>query len=356
MASRISSPPERILRPLLRGIMKTGTRTYRAAVCQSLKKPLVIQDLPIAKELKNGQVRVEVKYCGINFADLLMSMGMYQEKPPLPAVFGAEFSGKVVEVGDDVKNIAEGDHVLGVSVAGGGFAEECVINSQFLWKVPKSLDLHNVAALAVSYGTAFVSLTRRANVQEGETVLVTAAAGGVGMAAVDIASNVLKAKVIGAAGGEAKTKLVLEQGAFSVIDYKTESIKEKVKELTNGKGVDVVVESVGGDTMIDCLKSLAWEGKLVVVGFASGDIPKIPANLLLVKNCSAVGVYWGGHFRKKPEVLRDSINQVLTLAEEGKIHPHISKVFPLAQINQAFKFILDRQSTGKVLIDMQLNV
>ena len=274
MASRISRPPERILRPLYRKA-SGHVRSYRAAVCKTLKKPLIGESLPAVKELKNSQVRIGVQYCGINFADILMSMGMYQEKPLLPAVFGGEIAGKVLEVGTDVKTISEGDHVLGLSFMGGGFAEECVLDSRSVWKVPTALDLKDVAAMAVSYGTAWVSLTRRANVQAGESVLVTAAAGGVGMATVDLAANVLGAKVIGAAGGEDKNKLALQQGASNVIDYKTQDIREKVNEFTNGKGIDVVIDSVGGQTAKECIKSLSWEGRFVVVGFASGEIPKV---------------------------------------------------------------------------------
>lgn len=352
MASRIISPPEHILRPLFHGIRGQGGRSYRAAVCKTLKQPLIVEELPAVQQLNSSQVRIDVYYCGINFADILLAMGMYQEKPPLPAVFGGEIAGKVSEVGSDVKEIVAGDHVLGVSLHGGGFAEECILDSRSVWKVPRSLDLKAVAALAVQYGTAWVSLTRRANVRSGESVLVTAAAGGVGMATVDLAANVLNAKVIGAAGGEEKNMLVLKHGASNVIDYKTENIKDKVKELSAGKGIDVVVDSVGGQTAIDCIKSLSWEGRFVVVGFASGDIPKIAANLLLVKNCSAIGVYWGAYMRNKPQVLVDSIKDVLKLLEEDKIHPHISRVFPLSEINEALKFIMDRKSTGKVLIAM----
>lgn len=351
MASRISSPPERILRPLFRAA-KGSVRSYRAAVCKTLKKPLIVDEMPAVQQLKNSQVRIGVHYCGINFADILMAMGMYQEKPPLPAVFGGEISGKVLEVGCDVKTVSEGDHVLGLSFMGGGFADECVLDSRTVWKVSKSLDLKDVAAMGVSYGTAWVSLTRRANVQAGESVLVTAAAGGVGMATVDLAANVLNAKVIGAAGGEEKNKLVLQQGASNVIDYKIQNIREKIKEFTNDKGVDVVVDSVGGQTAIECIKSISWEGRFVVVGFASGEIPKIAANLLLVKNCSAVGVYWGAYIRKNPEVLVGCINDVLKMLEANQIHPHVSRVFSLNEINEAFKFIMDRKSTGKVLISM----
>ncbi|RMX41067.1 hypothetical protein pdam_00003306 [Pocillopora damicornis] len=288
--------PERLLRPVARSISSRNAeiisvkptfgkpRMYRAALCKELGKPLVVEQIPAAEKLKASQVRIAVHSCGINFADILMCLGKYQDKPNLPFIPGAEIAGEVIETGEGVEQLSK------VTV---------------------------------------------------QTVLVTAAAGALGLATVDLAANALGAKVIGAASKD-KLDVVTTMGASATIDYNKDSIKDKVKELTGGKGANVIMEAVGGKVFTECLKCIAWGGVILPVGFASGEIPQIPANILLVKNCSAAGLFWGAHMKYNPALLRDSVNKSLEFLEQGKLRgPHA---------NEAFKFVMQRKSTGKVLI------
>ncbi|CAH1778203.1 unnamed protein product [Owenia fusiformis] len=347
-------PPEALLRPLIRQGMNmvrnnssSASGTYRAATVTELGKPLLIQNLP-RKPLKKDQVRVAVKCCGINFGDILMTQGKYQEKFELPFTPGTETSGVVLEVGDEVKNVKQGDHVMGNMM--GGFAEEVVVDSKMIWGMYPGMEFKTAASLVTSYGTAQMGLVRRANIQEGDVVLVTAAAGAVGLAAVDLAANVYNATVIGACGGPEKCELIKKFGAKYAIDYKKESIRERVKEITKGKGANIIFDAVGGDVFNECLRSIAFEGRIVVVGFASGEIPKIPANILLVKSCSAVGLYWGSYSQRDPKAFIESVTQCMALSASKTVTPHVSKTFPLEQVNEALLYVGNRSSTGKVVV------
>ncbi|XP_015211333.2 quinone oxidoreductase-like protein 2 [Lepisosteus oculatus] len=357
--------PERIMRHYLRvrgawinfGIQSVFNSTsaqhrtsYRAALCTELKKPLVLQDVAAA-ELKPAEVRVAVHFCGVNFADILVCQGLYQEKPPLPFIPGMEFSGCVVETGQNVVEFQKGDRVIGVG--GSGMAEQCVVDQKMLWKIPNELSYEEATALPVSYGTGLLALKHRAATQVGETVLVTAAAGAAGLAAVDIASQALQAKVIAAAGSDEKCAIAVQKGAFASINYTTCNLKEELKKLTNKEGVNVVFDTVGGDIFKDALSSLRWEGRIVVVGFAGGAIPSIPANLLLLKNISAMGVFWGRYREENFPLFSQSISQAIHLFQAGKIKPHIGATFKLPQVNQAFHHVLQRQSVGKVVVSMK---
>ncbi|XP_071960252.1 quinone oxidoreductase-like protein 2 homolog [Antedon mediterranea] len=346
-------PPELLLRAATRraSVIKckpvfSRTKTHQAAVCKELGKPLLITQVPSVQDLTGSQVRIAVRSCGINFADVLLAAGLYQEKPPLPFIPGTEVSGEVVEVGKSVRKFSKGDRVLGLSQAMQGYAQECVLEEMDLWRLPDSMSFEEGAALPVSYGTAWLGLTRKSNTKKGETVLVTAAAGSVGLATMDLATNVFGAKVIGAAGGPDKCSLVMKRGAAHAVDYKAESIREKVKEFTGGRGANVIFDAVGGDAFKECLRCIAWEGRLVIIGFAGGSIPKIPANILLVKNISAIGLYWGDFRNKELETWKASINEVMSYFEKGQIKPHIGRTFPLHQVNEAFKYIQQRKSTG----------
>ncbi|XP_068758853.1 quinone oxidoreductase-like protein 2 homolog [Montipora capricornis] len=353
--------PERLLRPFGRSVSAKSleflapcsdavkTRMYRAAMCKELGKPLVVGEVPATERLEASQVRIAIHSCGINFADVLMCLGKYQEKPPMPFIPGSEIAGEVTETGEQVKRFSKGDRVFGFTKLG-GFAEECIVDQKGLQKIPSSLTFQQAAAFAVSYGTAYVGLVNKANTQPGQSVLVTAAAGALGLATVDLAANVLGAKVIGAASKE-KLDIVREMGAFATIDYNNENLRDRIKELTGGKGANVIMESVGGKVFAECLRSIAWGGVILPVGFMSGEIPQIPANVLLVKNVSAAGLFWGSHSEHNPKLLKESIDKTLELKEEGKLKgPHISGEFDLNQANEAFKFIMQRKSTGKVLI------
>ncbi|XP_035675505.1 quinone oxidoreductase-like protein 2 homolog [Branchiostoma floridae] len=329
-------------------------RGYRAAVCHKIKAPMEVGDLPSVEKIPKGMVKVAVHSTGINFADILMVAGAYQERPELPFVPGFEMAGEVMAVGEGVTAFKEGHRVVGLLQPPGSYAEECLANEKMLFHLPDSVTYTTAAAVPVSYGTALLGLTRRANLQPGETVLVTAAAGALGTAVVDLAAHALGAAVIGGAGSQEKCEFVSSRGAQHTIDYSQDSIKDRVKVITQGRGCDVAFDGVGGKVFEDCLKCLAWEGRMLVAGFAGGDIPKIPANLLLVKNISAAGLYWGKYAMQNIGVLRQTVKDTLTLMEEGKIKgPPQPTTFKLEQVNEAFKFIMDRKSIGKVVLEIR---
>ncbi|XP_058033502.1 quinone oxidoreductase-like protein 2 isoform X2 [Ahaetulla prasina] len=307
-------------------------RTYRAVLCTELKKPLVVRDVPSAL-LQSHEVRIHVRCCGVNFADILACQGLYQHQYPLPFIPGMEFSGDVVETGKAVTNIKEGDCVIGVA-NGKALAEEYIADSKLLWKIPQGVSYEQAAALPASYGTAILALKYRAQTQLGETVLVTAAAGATGLAVVDVAANVLKAKVIAAAGSDSKCHLAIQKGALESVNYNEASLKEEVKKLTANKGVDVVIDTVGGDIFKQALHSLAFKGRIVVVGFAGGTIPSIPANILLLKNISALGLFWGQYRDEEFSVFSSTISSALSYYQEGQIQPHIGGMFKLEEVRK----------------------
>ncbi|XP_059503713.1 quinone oxidoreductase-like protein 2 isoform X3 [Stegostoma tigrinum] len=303
--------------------------SYQAAVCTELKKPLVLQKLP-SLPLKPTEVRVDVHYCGVNFADFLICRGLYQEQPPMPFTPGMEFTGSVLEVGPNVTAICK-----------------------MLWPIGEEIPYEVAAALPVSYGTVILALQHRAKTRPGETVLITAAAGAAGLAAVDFASHVLNTKVIAATGTDEKCELAVQKGAVASINYTTKNLKEEVKKLTANKGVNVVFDAVGGDIFKDAFSSLAWEGRIVVVGFAGGNIPSVPANLLLLKNVAAMGVYWGRYQHQDFPVFSRSIMSAVQYCQEGRIKPRVGAVYKLQQVNEAFLHVTQRKSTGKVIINMK---
>ncbi|XP_072367793.1 tRNA modification GTPase GTPBP3, mitochondrial isoform X1 [Scyliorhinus torazame] len=325
----------------LAGTHSTSTtdsgHSYQAVLCTKLKKPLVIQQLS-SVALKPTEVRVNVHCCGVNFADLLICQGLYQHRPPIPFTPGMEFAGCVLEVGPNVTSIHKGDRVIGVSSTG-AMAEQCVVDHEMLWPIGEELPYEVAATLPVSYGTAILALQQRAKTQPGETVLVTAAAGAAGLAAVDFASHVLKAKVIAAAGTDEKCELAMQKGAVAGINYTTKSVKEEVKKLTANKGVNVVLDTVGGDIFKDAFSSLAWEGRIVVVGFAGGNIPTVPANQLLLKNVTAMGIYWGKYQCHDFPVFSRSIVSAIQCCQEGRTKPHIGAVYKLQQCNFRSSFV-----------------
>ncbi|XP_078498185.1 quinone oxidoreductase-like protein 2 [Lissotriton helveticus] len=329
----------------------TTRRAYRAALCRELKKPLVIGAVS-PRELQPDEVRVAVRCAGVNFADMLACQGMYQEQFDLPFTPGMEFSGCVLEVGPKVKTVEEGDRVVGVSVGAGAMAEECIVKEEMLWSIKESVSYTQAAALPVCYGTAILALKHRARVQPGETVLVTAAAGATGQAVVEMASNIFQTKVIAAAGSDEKCQQALRMGATSTVNYTQCSLKEEVKRLTNGKGVDVVIDAVGGDIFKEALSSLKWEGRIVVVGFAGGNIASVPTNQLLLRNVSALGVFWGRYRKMDPPLFSWSISTVLQHCQEARIQPYVGAVFNLENVNNAFAFVAKRQSMGKVVIEL----
>nr|XP_048277057.1 quinone oxidoreductase-like protein 2 isoform X3 [Myodes glareolus] len=270
---------------------------------------------------------------------------------------GMEFSGTVLETGKDVSTVKKGDPVIGVCTNLGAMAEECVIDQKTLWRIPESVSLQDAAVLPVSYGTAILALEHRAGTQPGETVLVTAAAGATGLAVIDVATNVLRAKVIAAAGSDEKCKLAMQRGAQFSVNYSQGSLKEAVKKLAGSGGVNVAIDMVGGDIFLESLSSLAWEGRIVVLGFTGGKIASLPTNLLLLKNISALGLYWGRYQQQDFALFSKSMSSALQYCQQGLIHPHVGAVFKLEKVrqhvNEAFLHVTQRRSTGKVLLSLK---
>ncbi|XP_004373005.1 quinone oxidoreductase-like protein 2 isoform X1 [Trichechus manatus latirostris] len=327
------------------------SRQYRAAFCAELKQPLAIEKVD-HRPVCPHEVRVNVHFCGVNFADILVCRGQYQEEPHLPFTPGMEFSGIVLETGTDVSTVKEGDRVIGVC-GFNGMAEECITDQKSLWKIPEGVALREAAVLPISYGTAVLALEHRARTQPGETVLVTAAAGATGLAMIDVATNVLQAKVIAAAGNEQKCKLAMQRGAQSSVNYSQGSLKEAVRKLVGSGGVNVVIDTVGGDVFLEALRSLAWEGRIVVVGFAGGTIASVPANVLLLKSISATGMSWGQYKNKNFSLFSSILSSVLRYCQQGRIQPYIGAEFKLEEVNDAFLHVTRRKSTGKVLLSLK---
>ncbi|MFN8372557.1 MAG: NADPH:quinone oxidoreductase family protein [Anaerolineae bacterium] len=321
----------------------------RALLCRQWGEPetLTLEDVP-APQVSAGKVRVRVRACGVNYADTLMIAGKYQVKPPLPFSPGFEIAGEVLEVGEGVRHVQPGDKVIALSDYG-GCAEEAVVPAGMVMARPSMMDDVQAAAFPVAYGTSHVGLARRAHLQVGETLLVFGAAGGVGLTAVEL-GKLMGATVIACASSPEKLQVAAQYGADHLIDYSKENVRERVKELTDGKGADVIYDPVGGALFDEAMRCIAWEGRLLVIGFAGGTIPQLPVNLALVKNCAVVGVYWGAYGARKPEVLINSLVTLMGWYTQGKLKPHISQTYPLDKAADAMRALLERRSTGKVVI------
>lgn len=320
----------------------------RAFVCSSLDglDGVAAGELP-DPELRPGAVRVGIAAAGVNFPDLLIIEGSYQTRAEPPFAPGAEFAGNVLEVADDVTGVAVGDRVYG-SVPYGAYAEQVVADANALFTVPDGMDDVQAATLPVVYGTSYHALCDRAQIQPDETLLVLGAAGGVGLAATQIGAA-LGARVIAAVSSDDKASAVRAAGAHDVIRYDTEDLRERLRELAPG-GVDVVYDPVGGPVTELALRSTAWNGRLLVIGFASGDIPKIPANLPLLKGCSVVGVFWGRFTQTEPERNRSNFAALGEMWANGQIAPVVSQTFGLEQAGEALKLMRDRGVIGKLVV------
>ena len=321
----------------------------RAVICKSFdgEAPLGVGDLP-SPDLPAGYVRIAVRAAGVNFADTLMVKGQYQVKPQLPFAPGLEADGFITEVSSDVKGLSVGDRVM-ASVDHGAYAEEAVARATSTYVIPQSMTFVEAAGFPIVYGTSHIGLVHKLKLQAGETLLVHGAAGGVGLTAVEI-GKLLGARVIATAGGADKLAIAKKYGADELIDYRTEDIRERVKALTDGRGVDCVYDPVGGSAFDASLRSIVQGGRILVVGFASGTVPQIPANILLVKNISVIGYYWGAHRVLDPELVTGSFRELLQWFEAGKIKPHVSHVFPMQDVTTAHEILTGRKSTGKVVI------
>ena len=321
----------------------------RAVLCKAFGPPetLVVEDVPPPKPAA-GQVRVAVRAAGVNFADTLVIEGKYQEKPPFPFTPGAEFSGDVVELGPGVQGLRVGDRVMGTSSIG-AFAEELVAPADAVMKISDRMGYEAAAGFPIVYGTSHGALDWKARLQKGEWLLVHGAAGGVGLTAVEI-GKAMGATVVATASAPEKLEVARAHGADHVVDYTKENFRDRVKELTGGKGVDVVYDPVGGDVFDQSLRCIAWGGRLVVIGFAAGKIQQVPANLLLVKNCDALGFYWGSYRKFNPGLVRRSFEQLARWFEEGKLKPHVSHRLGLGEVARAFELLRTRKATGKVVL------
>jgi NADPH:quinone reductase len=337
---------------LVKGCMPVGVTwesDVKAMICEAFApvEDLRHGEFP-APEAGPGEVVIDVVAAGVNYPDVLIVQGKYQTKPPLPFVPGSEAAGHVAAVGEGVEGFAPGDRVIAFT-GSGAFAQQVRVPATQVWPVPDGVDLEVAAGIAITYGTSYHALKDRANIQPGETLLVLGAGGGVGLTAVELGKR-MGARVIAAASSADKLALAKAQGADELIDYAQEDLRERVKALTDGKGVDVVYDPVGGPMNLTAIKSLAWGGRLLVIGFAGGDIPSIPANLLLLKSASAVGVLWGNSVRADPVAQGANMRQLLSWLAEGALKPVIDTRFALPDAVAALQHLEKRKVKGKVLL------
>ncbi|NYT63340.1 NADPH:quinone oxidoreductase family protein [Alcaligenaceae bacterium] len=321
----------------------------KALLCKQLGGPksLRLEDIePL--EPKAGQIVVAVKAAGVNFPDTLIIQGKYQVKPDLPFSPGSEVAGLVARVGPGVTGFNVGDRVV-ASIGYGGFAEEAIAEADRAMLMPENMGFDEASAFLLTYGTSYHALKDRAQLAAGETVLILGAAGGVGLAAIQLA-KAMGAIVLAAASTEEKRQLCLTEGADHVLDYTKDDFRDQVKTLTQGRGVDVVYDPVGAETSELALRSMAWNGRFLVVGFAAGDIPRIPLNLPLLKGCSIVGVFWGEFCRKERARNAQNIEALFALYGQGAIRPVICATYPLDRAAEALEFVAARGALGKVVI------
>ncbi|MCK5425807.1 MAG: NADPH:quinone oxidoreductase family protein [Emcibacter sp.] len=293
-------------------------------------------------------VVIDIETCSVNFADSLMVEGTYQVKPPIPFSPGVEVAGIISEVGAKVSGWNVGDKVQALT-NWGGFAEKVAVPTEALCVLPQQMSYVDASAFVVAYGTSHVALDYRAKLQKGEWLVVNGAGGGVGLTAVEI-GKMMGARVIATAGSDEKLAIARIKGAEFTINYKTENVRDKIKEYTGGKGANVVYDPVGGEVFRQTFRAMAPEGRMIVIGFASGDIPQVPANHLLVKNIELIGFYWGAYREFKPEIIQKSNKQLFDWYEEDKIRPHISGTFPLEKTVDAIRALRNRTSSGKVVV------
>ena len=323
----------------------------KAIVCKKYGPPsdLVFEEVALPP-VGEKQVRIKVKACSLNFPDTLIIQGLYQFKPELPFTPGSDIAGIVVEVGSKVKHLNVGDEVFGFTMTG-GFAEEAIVDAKTIFPKPPNMSFPIAASFLLAYGTSYHAVIDRAKLQAGETIVVLGASGGVGLAAVEIAKEV-GARVIAAASTNEKLELCKAHGADEVINYTNEDLKTRIKELTDGKGADVIYDPVGSSYSEAALRGIAWEGRFLVVGFAAGDIPKIPLNLPLLKGCQIVGVFWGSFAMKDPSKNMQNSLQLMQWFTEGKVKPHIHKLYSLEDTPAALQEMMDRKVVGKVVVEM----
>lgn len=321
----------------------------RAVICREFKDidDLAIGEMP-TPELTPDGVRVGIKAAGLNFPDVLMIQGKYQVKPPTPFVPGMEGAGTILEVGAEVRGIKPGDRVLGFG-GGGWFAEQRIMPGGLVQKIPDSMPFEIAAGFPVVYGTSYYALVERGRMEQGETLLVHGASGGVGMTAVELGLS-LGATVIGTGGSDEKLKAVTALGAKHVVNYSREPIRERVLELTQGRGADVIYDAVGGDCTEASMRCIARNGRLLIIGFTSGRIPTVKTNLPLLKECAVIGVAFRRFGLEQPEAHRAVIAKVLDMFAAGQLKPHVSATYPLDRVKDAMRALMARQVVGKLVL------
>jgi NADPH2:quinone reductase len=331
----------------------------KAALCThyGLPEELELREVPSLTAAK-GQVVISVKACGVNFPDVLLIQDKYQFKPPLPFPPGGEVAGIVKEVGEGVTNVKPGDRVA-VSTGSGGFAEEAVADARRCLLVPDDVPFDVASSFIVTYGTSWHALTDRANLKPGENLVVLGAAGGVGLSAVEI-GKALGARVIAGASSQEKVDVAKSRGAEDGFVYpktplsrdQQKALSEDIKRLTGGNGADVLYDPVGDDYAEPALRAMNWNGRYLVIGFAAGNIPKVPLNLALLKGSQIVGVFWGASTARDPRHAQESLQKLLGMIADGKLKPYVSAHVPLARAGEAIRMLMDRKAQGKVVVTM----
>lgn len=323
----------------------------KAALCKTLEGPEAIVIEEIADPVPGpDEVVVRVRAAALNFLDTLITRGKYQFKPDLPFSPAAEIAGVVEAVGANVRDLKAGQRVCGY-IAWGGAREKVAVPAKLMIPIPEGVSDAAAAGISVTYGTAMHGLKDRGGLKAGESVAVLGASGGAGLAAVEIA-KLMGARVIAVASSAEKLAICREHGADELLNYATSDLKTGLRELTGGKGVDVVYDCVGGDYSEAALRSIAWGGRLLVIGFAAGAIPKIPLNLFLLKNAAAVGVFWGEMIMREPEQHRANMIEVLDWCAKGRLKPHVHATYPLTRIGEAITALDKRQVTGKLIVEI----
>ncbi len=324
----------------------------KALLCNAFgpAETLALEDIasPVAKA---NEVLLEVHAAGVNFPDTLIIEGKYQFKPPFPFSPGGEAAGVVTAVGDKIKHLKVGDRVMALT-GWGSFAEQVAVAGYNVMPIPQDMDFPCAAAFGMTYGTSMHALKQRANLQPGETLLVLGASGGVGLAAVEI-GKAMGARVIAAASSAQKLEVARAAGADELIDYSASSLKDEVKRLTGGQGADVIYDPVGGDLFDAAIRCIAWNGRLLVVGFASGRIPELPANLALLKGAAVVGVFWGAFAQRQPQDNAANFQQLFAWHSQGQLKPLVSQTFALEQAGQAIDLLAQRKAVGKLVVQVR---
>ena len=324
----------------------------KAVLCKSYGPPenLVVEEVDSPK-VDEDYVRIEVHAAGVNFADTLIIQNKYQMKPPLPFSPGSEVAGVALEVGARVKSVNPGDRVLAIT-GWGGYAEQAVAHKSTVYPIPESMDMNQAASMPTVYGTSYYALKQRGNLRPGETLLVLGATGGVGLTAVELGKR-MGARVIAAGGSDEKLKIASHYGADHLINYREKEIKDEVKAMTSGQGADVIYDAVGGDAFDQAMRCINWNGRLLVVGFASGRIPEVAVHRVMNKSCQIVGVLWGATLLREPEVNKRNFEELFEWFSQGRLKPYVSNVIPMDRAAEALGLLLERKSVGKVVLSMK---